>query len=92
MRSTPFIAALLLGAAPAFADAPTAAKPKPARGSPEEVVCHREEVTGSIARTRKTCMTRAQWTAQSDATQETAQRLNDRGSVNSCGATAPGGC
>lgn len=82
------LSAMLLTAAPLLAGVP--AKPKPPKGSPEEVICKREEVTGSLAQMRKVCATRAQWAAQSDASQRPAQELEDRGRVNSCGAATLG--
>ena len=90
MRSAVIVIALVLGTAPALAD--PAKQPRPAKGSPDEVVCHREEVTGSLARFVKTCMTRAQWTRQSDVAQSQKQALDDRGSINSCGAASLGEC
>ena len=50
----------------------------------------REDVTGSLVRARKTCARRAQWAAQSDASQRAAQELDNRGRVNSCGASTLG--
>lgn len=83
MRTLIFLAALTVVAAPALADPSSPATPKPAKGSPEEVVCHREEVTGSLAQTRRTCMTRAQWAAQSDANQQAARDGEDHARINS---------
>ena len=51
------LAPLLLLAATPSLGAP--AKPKPPKGSPEEMICKREDVTGSLVRARKTCATRA---------------------------------
>lgn len=81
-------AALLLGTAPALAEQPQAAKP--AKGSPEEIVCHREVMTGTLAWYRKTCMSRAAWQRQSDNNQNATQELDERGRINAC--TMPGGC
>lgn len=85
-------AALLVTGPAALADPGTPARAKPAKGSPEEVVCRRDVNTGSWVQGRRTCMTRAQWTAQAEASQRDAQRAVDQGSVRSCGATTPGTC
>ncbi|WP_157215009.1 hypothetical protein [Flavisphingomonas formosensis] len=37
---------------------------KPQKGGREEVICERQEVTGSRLATRKVCMTRAEWDDQ----------------------------
>ena len=84
----PFAAILLLGSTPAVAD--KLATPQPARGAPEEIVCHREAVTGSLAQFRKTCMTRAGWQRQSDNNQAAARKLDEQGLITTC--TSPGGC
>lgn len=91
MRIAILTAALLLPT-PALADPTTPAKVKPAKGSPEEVVCRREVDTGSLVQGRRTCMTRAQWSAQAEAAQRDATAAVDRGQVRSCGATTPGVC
>ena len=85
-----FATALLLGTAPALAQTPTPAAPKPAKGSPEEVVCRREVNTGSLVQSKRTCMTRAQWQVQAENAQRDAQDQADRGRITAC--TAPGGC
>lgn len=92
MRTLILLTALAVLSTPAFADPTGPSRPKPVRGSSDEVVCHRQEVTGSLAQTVKTCMTRAQWTAQSDAAQAQTQRVNELGRINSCGAQTLGGC
>lgn len=81
MRNLVLTAVLLLGSAPAFAD-PQAAPPKPAKGSPEEVVCHREVNTGSLIPGKRTCMTRAQWQAQAEAAQAEAERNEEHSRIN----------
>lgn len=72
---------LLLAATPAVADTPTG--PKPPKGSPNETVCRREVDTGSLIRGRRTCMTRAQWQAQAEAAQASAQRQEELSRINS---------
>jgi invasion protein IalB len=64
-----FATALLTGmAAPALAEAPAASSShaQPATtgtvaGDPNEVVCQKQESTGSRLARKKVCMTRAQW-------------------------------
>lgn len=68
------------------------AKPKLSRDDPNYVICRREAVTGSLAQTRKVCMTRAEWVERSRGAQETGQRMQEAGLVNSCGASEPGRC
>ena len=82
---------LLLASGPAAAQVAPAGKPK-AVPDADRMVCHREEVTGSLAGGRKTCHTRAEWEALARASQATAERMMDQGRINSCGATTAGGC
>lgn len=84
MRTLLLFATLLL-ATPALADTP--AQPKPAKGSPEEVVCRRDAETGSLIARRRTCMTRAQWQTQAEAAQAAAERQEELSRINS---KAPG--
>ena len=57
---------------------PMAAKPaKPAKGSPEEVICRYEEETGSMLAKRK-CHTRADWDAMTAASQEAMSRYSSQ--------------
>ena len=51
------------------------AEPKPVK---DERVCKKEQVTGSLARSRKTCMTRSQWNKLRDAAESDFDRLNTR--------------
>lgn len=84
MRTTVSRSALadaLLMAAAAQADPRPPPTPKPARGSPEEVVCRREMTTGTLATYRKFCATRAQWQAQSETAQSQMQALDERGRI-----------
>ena len=90
MRSL-ILAAAFMAAVPIFA----ATQPAPVKiptGSPEEVVCHSEAVTGNAARRTRICMTRAQWRAQSEATQAESQRMEDHGFINSCHNGDPSKC
>lgn len=73
---------ILLLATPALADTPSA-QPKPAKGSPEEVVCKREAETGSLIARRRSCMTRAQWQTQAEAAQAAAERQEELSRINS---------
>ena len=79
-------------AAPAVADGPAGARPKPPKGSPEEVVCHREAPTGSLIASKRTCMTRAHWQVEADIARSQTQAMDDAGRINSCGSPNPGGC
>lgn len=54
------------------------------RNDPNFVICRRQEVTGSLAGTKKICRTRAEWIEQSRNSEELAQGLQDRGHINSC--------
>ena len=82
MRNQILAVTILLTAVPALAD-PQPAKPKPAKGSPEEIVCHREAVTGSLVQGRRTCMTRAQRQAQAEAAQAAADGVDEHARINS---------
>lgn len=57
------VAALALGlSAPAFAQAPAAVPaPTTAAQNPNEIVCQKQEETGSRLAKKKICMTRAEW-------------------------------
>lgn len=46
---------------------PAVVPAKPAKGSPDEVVCKTYEVTGSRLDTKKRCMTRADWEVEQRA-------------------------
>jgi hypothetical protein len=82
----------LLGAPVILRAETPAPAPKLARDDPNRVICRRESVTGSLAQTRKVCMTRAQWVARARDAQETGQQMQDAGRVNSCGSSTPGAC
>lgn len=84
------ILALVLSA-PAVAQTP-APPSTPSRDDPDRVICRREAVTGSLAQTRKVCLTRAQWVARGRDAQETGQQMQDAGRINSCGSSEPGKC
>ena len=75
----------LLGAT-AFAAEPTA---KPSRDDPDRIMCRRESVTGYLAMTKKVCMTRAQWAERTRNAQDVGQRMQEGGTVNSCGSADP---
>jgi hypothetical protein len=88
-------AAIVAFSVPTFA---MAADPAPGeqaklpRNHPDRVVCRNEEVTGSLAQTKKVCMKNSDWAARSRNAQDAGNDMQQRGSVNSCGATAPGAC
>lgn len=52
----------------------------------KKVICRREQVTGSLAGTRKICMTRGDWIASTRDHQDVAQRMQDAGHINPCGS------
>ena len=64
------VALLLLSGNPS-----TPAKPKPVK---DERICKKEQVTGSLARSRKTCMTRTQWNRLRDVGESEFDRINTR--------------
>ena len=61
--------------APAPAPPPAQAAGKPAP-DPDKVICREEEVTGSKF-TRRVCMTKANWEAQSRDAERFERRLNE---------------
>lgn len=94
MRRLMFVA-IIVSSVPSFAMAadPTAdEQAKLPRNHPDRVVCRREEVTGSLAQTKKVCMKNSDWARRSRAAQDAGNDMQQRGNVNSCGATAPGAC
>lgn len=69
MRQLVFVTAAALfispvASSPAFAQAATPAAPQAKSLDPNEVVCEKEEETGSRLGGHKVCMTRAQWAEQ----------------------------
>jgi hypothetical protein len=49
-----------------------------AKDGKDEKICKKEQVTGSLARSRKTCMTRSQWNKLRDSGESEFDRLNTR--------------
>ena len=73
--AVPILAAFLVTPSLAQASGSPSSQPaaeKPAPGSPNEVVCQKQEVTGSRLGQKRICKTRAQWADQ---------RLQDRQEV-----------
>jgi predicted secreted protein len=68
----------------ALASAAPAGSAAPAKPEVPKMICHREEVTGSLARFRKICKTEAQWRGEADRAADTAGRLQENGLINSC--------
>lgn len=62
------------------------------RNHPDRVVCRAESVTGSLAQSKKVCMKNSDWAARSRAAQDAGNDMQQRGNINSCGATTPGAC
>jgi hypothetical protein len=65
--------AVALALAAGTPSAQAAAEPKPAK---DEKICKKEQVTGSLARSRKTCMTRAEWNRMRNRGEEDYDRIN----------------
>ncbi|MCW3797963.1 hypothetical protein OMW55_09120 [Sphingomonas sp. BN140010] len=79
--------AMLLSAAPAPATVqPTAAD------ADQRIKCRKIPVTGSLAGYTKECHTVAEWRKLDNAGSDTAREMQDKGLINSCGATEPGRC
>ena len=69
MRNLIFVSAAALAispivSAPAFAQAPQGAQKAKDAHDPNEVVCEKQEETGSRLGSHKICMTRSQWAEQ----------------------------
>ena len=69
MRQLVFVSTAILftapiASAPVFAQSATAAPQARATPDPNEVVCEKEEETGSRLSSHRVCMTRAQWAEQ----------------------------
>jgi len=64
---------------PAAGSGTTTASPRPER-DPNEMICERQEVTGSRLGSRRVCMTRAQWAQQ----RRDSKDLVDRSQLGSC--------
>lgn len=62
------------------------------RNDPNYVICRRESVTGSLAQSKKICMTRADWAARSRGSQDQAQQMQSQGQINSCASQTLGSC
>ena len=70
-----FVASLLAAVA---MQAPTAQSPAPAK-DPEERVCKRIEITGSIARKERVCKSRAEWMRLAESGNSAARAIVDHG-------------
>lgn len=81
--------ALLLSVAPA----PAPGTAQVAAADPDQQIkCRKLPVTGSLAGYTKECHTIAEWRKLDNAGSDTAREMQDKGLVNSCGATEPGQC
>jgi len=65
---------MMAGPVTAQSGAPAPAKAKPLPGSPDEVVCQKQEIVGSRLATRRVCMTRFQWQEQRAADRQDTER------------------
>lgn len=69
--------ALLIAAAalaPAAAQTPAASPPV---DKSQEIICKRDKETGSLVKSKRTCLTRQQWAYVHDTNQQFARELND---------------
>jgi predicted transglutaminase-like cysteine proteinase len=69
-------ATLAPAAAPAQAPAASPAAAAPVDKS-QEVICKREKETGSLVKSKRTCLTRQQWAYVQDTNQQFARDLNN---------------
>ena len=49
----------------------------PAPGAADKVICKRFDVTGSLVKKRRVCLTRAEWAKMNDGDQDAARRFVD---------------
>jgi invasion protein IalB len=86
------LATAYLAAAPAAVGAQAQQQPKTAAtsipGNPSEVVCEKQEVTGSRLAHRRVCMTRSQW---NDARRQDRQAVEKVQTERGLVAPTPGG-
>ncbi len=68
-------------------DTPAAGEQRKAK----RVVCRRTQITGNLV-AKRVCKSESAWRAQSRNAVDSAQRLVDQGTVNSCGELVPGVC
>ena len=88
------IAIAVFAAAPVTSHAATENDPNTTLASDDQnrVVCRRLSVTGSLVQAKKICKTNAEWRGQTQNAQNEADQMQQRGLINSCGATEPGKC
>jgi hypothetical protein len=75
MKRASFIAMLAFLCVPGHAEEQ---KAQPKEKDPNQVVCRRQEVTGSLVRSTKVCRTRADWERARDDAQKEGERLLTR--------------
>ena len=81
--------AFAVAAQPAQVAQASEARAKPSREDPDRVICRRESVTGYLAMNKKICMTRKEWAERTRNAQEVGQRMQEGGTINSCGSADP---
>lgn len=72
--------ALLIAAAalaPAAAQTPATATAAAPVDKSKEIVCRRDKETGSLVKSKRTCLTRQQWAYVHNTNQQIARELND---------------
>lgn len=81
MRFYAILIPAVLAGGVAFAQTVPTPEPEPAaKESPktDRLICRREVETGSLAKVKKTCRTRSEWSRVADTGRENAQNLLDR--------------
>jgi hypothetical protein len=59
----------------------TATTPTAKPSALDKVVCHRQQVTGSLTQVRKECRTRREWDKLAGATRRDTETMQDRSSA-----------
>lgn len=96
MRQSIVLLLVVVCGTPAMAETPKPPPPAPKAAAeprdPDQIICRREPVTGSLARTQRICLKRSQWASQASDTRDANERLEANSRVNACGALVPGVC
>jgi hypothetical protein len=64
-----------------LADA-TAVKPAKDKNDPDKLICRRQVMTGSLVKSTRRCLTRAQWSRLSDQGRRDAENITQRTGSN----------
>jgi invasion protein IalB len=76
--TTAAVAILSAGAVAQQAQSPAASNETKKASDPNEIVCEKQEVTGSRLATKRVCMTRAQWADARSQDREEIERVQVR--------------